>query len=62
MKIITKIIVAIFLLPILLIAHNFFAIKRVIQFIRYGGELILYNKDEQLTIENIYHELKKSNL
>jgi hypothetical protein len=59
MKIITRIIVAIFLLPILLIAHNFFAIKRVIQFIRYGGEIILYKKDEQLTIENIYQELKK---
>ena len=54
-----RIIFAPFIYGILFITHNWFAIKRTIQFIRYGGEVNLYDKDDKKTIQDLYELLKE---
>ena len=59
MKIIKRIIVLPFVFGLLLVSALFYAFKRGFLFIKHGGEFILYEKDEQTTIDSIYNELKK---
>ena len=46
---------------IILVAHNYFVIKRFIHFLRWGGEYINFEKNEKPTIETIYKLLKEQN-
>jgi hypothetical protein len=58
MKYIKRILAAPFVFGLVLITHVFFAFKRTIYFIKYGGEFSNYNKNEKATIQAIYEELK----
>jgi hypothetical protein len=48
-----------FVLGLILISYNYAAIKRAFYFLKYGGEFINYEKNEQIRIHDIYLELKK---
>lgn len=60
-KIILRIIVSPFILGILLVTYNYTVFKRVILFLRYGGEWINYNKDDNKTIQDLYLIFKSNN-
>lgn len=62
LKYLKRVIASPFVLGIMLITHWGFAIKRTWHFIRWGGEFIQYPKDERVTIESIYHEIKRPKL
>lgn len=49
-----------FVLALCLITFNYYAIKRSILFLRYGGEFIPYEKDDKITIKKIYDVLKET--
>lgn len=50
-----------FILGLILIKYNFHAIINSICFLFYGGEWVTYAKDDKVTMQDIYNELKKSN-
>ena len=56
---ILKIIASPFMFSLILISYNYAAIKKLIQFIKYGGDLSIYEKDDKVTMMDIYKELKK---
>lgn len=58
-KIILRVLAAPFVFFIILIPTSFNIIKRVAMFLRYGGEWINYTKDDKITIEMIYKQLKQ---
>ena len=58
-NLIKRIIVSPFVLGILLITHGFFVAKRTIEFIRFGGEYVKYDKEETKTIRNLYDLIKE---
>lgn len=59
---IKRLIASPFVLGLMLIAHNWFVVKRIIQFLRFGGEFASYDSEtECATIDKIYKELKKNN-
>ena len=53
-----KYIVSPLILALILISFNAYAIRRWLLFLRYGGEVITYEKDDQVFIGDIYRELK----
>lgn len=58
MKYIKRIIVLPFVIGIVLMAHLIFVVKRTIDFVKYGGEFIQYDQEENKTIKDIYEEIK----
>ena len=56
-----RIVVSPLIFCILIIAHNFFMLKRFWHFLKFGGEYINFEQDEKATIQDIYNELKKQN-
>jgi hypothetical protein len=60
MKYIKRILSAPFIFGILVITHNWFAIRRTIQFIQHGGECIIYDKDDRTTIHELYNVAKEN--
>lgn len=58
MKYIKRIISAPFIFGILLVAHNWFVLKRVLMFLKYGGECTVYDKNDLKTIQDIYQQIK----
>lgn len=59
MKLLKRLTAAPFIFCLLILAHSFYVIRRTYFFIRYGGELILHEKDESKTIQDIYREIKQ---
>ena len=55
-----KIIASPFVLGLMLITYNYSCIKRWLLFLKYGGEFIDYEKDDLITIHEIYHKLKEN--
>ena len=55
---ILRIIVAPFVLGIILTAYIYFSFRRTYHFIKYGGEWINYDRDDRITIQDIYQKLK----
>lgn len=55
-----RIIASPFVLGLILIAYILGAFKRWVQFLKYGGEWINYDKDETVTIQKIYEEIRDS--
>jgi|688.fasta_scaffold03477_43 hypothetical protein len=62
MKYILRITAFPFVLCIIAIKFNYYAIKQAIDVLLYGGEWITYSKDENRTIHEIYHVLKSSKI
>lgn len=60
-KLILRIISYPFILGLILLTYNAHAIINSIYFLLYGGEWITYYKQDKITIQDIYLELKKSN-
>ena len=58
MKIIIRILGFPFVLGLIFLSYNIRAFKRAIDFLRYGGEWINYDKNERITIQKIYEELR----
>lgn len=58
MKYTLRILASPFFFMVIFIWVVFHAVNRTILFIRYGGELINYEKDEKKTIQDIYEKLK----
>ena len=54
MKILKRILASPFMLAILLIYGIAFILKKWIDFLRYGGEFITYNKYKPKTMQGIY--------
>ena len=58
-----KLILRIISLPLVfclfLVLHNLHVIRKTILFFRYGGEFIHYDKDDSVTIKNLYTEMIK---
>ena len=61
MKYIKRILVVLPVFIILLVTHMFFVFKRSFEFLKYGGELIQYSKNDAETIHRLYWELIKQN-
>ena len=57
---ILRLIVSPLFLAIMLVTYVFHAFKRCIMFIRYGGEIINYQKDTTKTIEDVFNELNQN--
>lgn len=55
-----RIVVSPLFLAIMLVTYVFHAFKRWIMFIRYGGEVINYQKDTTKTIEEVFNELNQN--
>lgn len=47
-----------FILSIILIKYNYHAIRNTVCFLFYGGEWITYAKEDKVTMQDIYMELK----
>jgi hypothetical protein len=62
MKYILRITAFPFVLCIIAIKFNYYAIKQAICVLLYGGEWITYSKDENRTIHEIYHVLKSGKI
>lgn len=62
MKILIRLLGSPFLLCIILIAYNYHAIRHFLLTIKNGGEWITYRDDERKTIQDIYNEIKKTNI
>lgn len=60
-NLILRIIVSPFILGLMLIKYNYACIERLFYFLKYGGEWINYDKEENLTIKKVYEVLKKNN-
>ena len=60
MKYIKRIISAPFIFALLVITHNWFVIKRTLQFIYRGGEVSIYGKNDLKTIQDLYKLLRKN--
>lgn len=60
-KVTMRCIPAIPILVLLLMVYFAFVFKRVWLFILHGGEFIIYEKDEKLTIKDLYDKLKTEN-
>lgn len=58
-KIVLRLLACPFVLGLLLITYVYGALKRWIQFLKHGGEFLLYEKDESVAIKMIYEEIKK---
>jgi len=56
-NLILRILVLPFILGILLITYNFYAIRRAYLFLIYGGEWINYDDKDKITIKMIYDKL-----
>jgi hypothetical protein len=54
-----RLIAAPFIFGLLLITHNFFALKRFWHFLKFGGEYVNFEKDERHTILEIYKMLEE---
>ena len=50
-----------FILGMLIIVYIYYSIRRWLDFMKYGGEFINYEKEDQKTIQQIYEQLKNSN-
>ena len=50
-----------FILGMLIIVYIYYSIRRWLDFMKYGGEFINYEKEDQKTIQQIYEQLKSSN-
>lgn len=59
MKILTRILCSPFILAIMLFATLIKTIELWVMHVRYGGELITYNKGDQRLIHEIYELLKE---
>lgn len=57
-KLIQRIMATPFLYGCLLISYNFSALKRMVLFVRYGGEFIIYEKQDFKAIQDIFNEIK----
>lgn len=57
-KIIKRIVVIPFVFGMVLTAHVFYAMKKTFLFTKYGGEFIAYDKEENITIQDVYNEIK----
>jgi hypothetical protein len=49
-----------FILGLILIKYNYHALRNTICFLFYGGEWITYAKEDKVTIQDIYMELKNN--
>ena len=56
-----RIIASPFILCILLIAHNFFVLKRFWHFLKFGGEYVNFEVNERATLLEIFDMLKEQN-
>lgn len=61
-KIIIRLLISPFLLGIFIVTYFLFSIKRLYHFVKYGGEWINYDKNEKITIQMIYEELRHERL
>ena len=63
MKLIQRIIVSPLMLLLLLLYYLFHAVERWVSYLRYGGEVITYDKDSRKMIQDVYeliaNEIKK---
>ena len=59
MKIALRILASPFILPLLLITYSYCTVKHFVKFLRYGGELVTYQKDEPKRMKDIYEMLRK---
>lgn len=57
-KLILRIICSPLMIAIVLITYNLWAIRMSVKYIRYGGEISVYKKDDFKTIQDIYTLLK----
>lgn len=57
-RIFMRLLVLPFVLGILLVTYILGAIERGLYFVKYGGEFINYDKNEKITIQMIYEQLK----
>jgi hypothetical protein len=58
MKIIVRVLSVPFILAIHLIYANISVIRVMVRFVRYGGEFIIYDKEDRGSIDKIYKLLK----
>ena len=54
MKLIQRIIVSPLMLLLLLLYNIFYAVERWVSYLRYGGEMITYDKDSKKMIQDVY--------
>lgn len=60
MNLLLRLITLPFILAIILIKYNYHAIRNAICFLFYGGEWVTYAKDDKVTMQDIYMELKNN--
>ena len=54
MKLLQRIIVSPLMLLLLLLYLLFYGVERWISYLRYGGEIITYDRDSKKTIQDVY--------
>ena len=59
-RVISRILVSPFILGVFIVSYIFLAIRHFINFVRFGGEFITYQKDELTKIDDIYKYIKQS--
>lgn len=60
-NLILRILVFPFILGLIMIKYNYHALRHAFCFLLYGGEWITYAKEDKVTMQEIYLELKKKN-
>lgn len=58
-NLIKRFLVCPFFLCIMIVVSNIQAIRTWIMFLRFGGEHLIYNKDDFASMDKIYQELKR---
>lgn len=58
MNLLLRLIALPFILGLILIKYKYHAIRNAICFLFYGGEWITYAKEDKVTMQDIYMELK----
>lgn len=59
-KFLLRLVAAPFVYMVIAIAFNYEAFRRLWKYILYGGEWLSYEKKDQVTMQQIFDELKKT--